>query len=463
MAVHGKEPFIKVLDSNGDPIVGSVLKVYEAGTTTYRNIYSDSSLTTPLTNPLAGVNASNASGDFPRFYMAAGTYKLRAETSGGVLIWEFDNIDTGLSAGAGALPISAGGTGATTAAAARAALDVPSNSELADLAADIATLSSSVQNIVSFPQGRLTLTSGNPFTTGGGNTSVYYTQYVGNIVPVYDGAQFSARSFSSDLALTLNSNHVASAIYDIFIYWDGTALQIATGVAWNTPTAGAGARGTGAGTTELVRVNGLWVNKYDISRRNGATTGTITASQGTYVGSIYVDSTPGQVTCDLTYGQSRKWGVWNAYNRKAIVLQAGDSTATWSYGTNTLRASNNASANSLTTFTGLTEEMQDITFMQTVTPGTGTGAAQVFTSWLIGIGKNSTAATSGMIGTGSFRLDGSSVDYVNSIQSIARLVQTPVLGINTYTCLERTTFFNNTAMVYNGGSSNMLLSAQWEG
>lgn len=465
MALSGIQPFIKVLDTNGEPIVGAVLKVYEAGTTSYRAIYSDASLSVPLTNPLAGTNASNAAGDFPRFYMAQGTYKLRAETSTGALIWEYDNIDTGLSAGVGALPISAGGTGATTAAAARANLDVPSNSELSDLATDIATLSSSVQNIVSFPQGRLTLTANTPVLVTGvtAATAVYYTQFVGNLVPVYDGAQFNARSFSSDLMLTLNANHVANAIYDVFDYWDGTALQVGTGVAWNTATAGAGSRGTGAGTTELVRVNGIWVNKYDVAFRNGATTGTIPAMQGTYVGSIAMDGTNGQVSCLTAYGQSRKWGVWNSYNRKSIVLQAGDATSSWTYGTNTIRPSNNVAANALTTFVGLPEENQDISFTQTVSPGTGSAVSQVFTSWVIGIGVNSVAAMSGLLGTGSFRLDGTSVDYVNIIQSLARIDQAPIIGINTYTCLERTTFFNNTAMSYSGGSSNMILRAKWEG
>jgi hypothetical protein len=179
MAVNGAQPFIKVIDSNGDPIVGAVLKVYEVGTTTYRSIYSDAGLSVALTNPLSGANASNASGDFPRFYMAAGTYKLRAETSTGTLIWEYDNIDTGTSAGAGALPIASGGTGATTAAAARAALDVPSNSELTDLSDTIATFTASLQTLISAPGGRLTLTSLTPIITTGvtAGTAVYYTPY----------------------------------------------------------------------------------------------------------------------------------------------------------------------------------------------------------------------------------------------------------------------------------------------
>jgi hypothetical protein len=140
MAMHGEKPFVHVSDSNGNPIVGAKLYVYEVGTTTERSIYSNEGLSVALDNPLDGVNASDASGNFPRFYQATGTYKLRAETSASVLIWEYDNIDTGLPAGTGALPISRGGTGSTTAAAARAALDVPSNSELTDLATQITNL-----------------------------------------------------------------------------------------------------------------------------------------------------------------------------------------------------------------------------------------------------------------------------------------------------------------------------------
>lgn len=459
MAVSGIQPFIKVTDSNGEPIVGAKLYVYEVGTTTARDIYSDSGLTTPMANPLTGATASNASGDFPRFYMASGSYKLRAETSAGALIWEYDNIDTGLSAGVGALPISAGGTGATTAAAARTALDVPSNSELADLADDIADLSSSVQNIVSFPQGRLTLTTGTPVLVTGvtAGTAVYYTAYVGNIVPVYDGVQFNARTFSSDLTLTLNSNHVLNAIYDVFIYTDGNDLHIATGVAWNTATAGAGARGTGAGTTELTRVNGLWVNKYDISYRNGATTGTIAANKGTYVGSIHMDGTAGQVTCHTVYGQSRKWGVWNAYNRMPVFLKAGDATASWSYTTNTIRAARGDSTNSLTIFSGLAEEVYDLRLLAQVS---GQGSTNQTIGGSVGIGFNSTTAYSGRQGICQNNQQvaaGITNTWASPLYAELHLV--PSLGINTITALE--SGLGSALATWSGTESLHVLSAQW--
>jgi len=47
-------------------------------------------------------------------------------------------------------------------------------------------------------------------------------------------------------------------------------------------------------------------------------------NQGIYLGSIYMDTTPGQVSGHRTYGQARKWGIFNAYNRVPVFLQAGD-------------------------------------------------------------------------------------------------------------------------------------------
>ena len=103
------KPYIHVEDANGNPYVGAKLYVYVPGTTTPAAIYADAALSIPLANPLSGATGSDAAGNFPRAYIAAGAYKLRAETAAGVLIWQEDNIDTGLSAGSGALPLLARG------------------------------------------------------------------------------------------------------------------------------------------------------------------------------------------------------------------------------------------------------------------------------------------------------------------------------------------------------------------
>lgn len=450
-----KAPINQPNDNNGNIYVGAKLYVYEAGTTTLRPVYTDSGLTTPATNP----QTADAAGLFSQIYTADGTYKVRIEDASAVLIAQYDNIDTGLSAGVGSLPISSGGTGATTAAAARANLDVPSTSELSDLAADIATISSSVQNIVSFPQGRLTLTTGVPVIASDvtAATAVYYTSYVGNIVPVYDGTQFNTRTFSSDLALTLNSNHLANTVYDVFIYWDGSALQIATGVAWNVVTAGSGARGTGAGTTELVRVNGLFVNKFDVTSRNGGTTGTITANRGIYVGSIYIDGSAGQISCHMSWGQSRKWGVWNAFNRQPIELQVGDSTGSWTYASATIRASNNAAANALTVFSGLPEEEVFVSFLQQIQM-TDTSASSAIKNVSIGVGRNSTTAYAGTQGAIGF---GSASSSNARMVAEAKYTLLPTIGIDTFTACESGSATGSFTTTFAGSQSNMMLYARW--
>lgn len=449
MAVSGIKPFIEVFDSNGDPISGAQLYVYESGTTTNRAIYSDSSLSIPAANPLT----SNAAGRFDRFYQAAGTYKLRAETSTGTLIWQVDEIDTGLGAGTGALPISGGGTGATNAAAARANLDVPSNSELSDLAATIASVTASLQALVSSPQGYLTPTSGTPVITAGvtAGTAVYYTPFTGNQIPIFDGVIFNITSFA-ELTLTLNANHVASAIYDCFVINDAGTVRLVTGPAWNTATAGSGARGTGSATTELVRQNGLWVNANSMTARNGSDTYTVEAKKGTYVGSISMDGTNGQVSCLTAYGQSRKWGIWNAYNRRRILLQVGDSTASWTYSSATIRQSNGAAGNTGAVFCGLPEERAIARFSQNISTNTAGEAAR------IGIGVNVTNAFTSLIGKRYMPASATSGLQTTNVEHILA----PAIGINNLNCCEALPLASGLAN-FNGGAADMLMSIEWWG
>lgn len=460
MAVSGILPIINVADANGSPYVGAVLYVYEAGTTNYRAIYSDAALTVPMTNPLTGVNASDARGNFPRFFMAAGTYKLRAETSTGVLIPpEVDNIDTGTSAGSGALPIAGGGTGATTAAAARAALDVPSNSELADLADDIATFTEALQNIVSQPQGRLTPTSLTPVisSTVSAGTAVYYTPYNGNLCPVYDGVQFNLQEFA-ELTLALHANHVLNSIYDCFIINDGGTIRIVTGPAWSTITAGSGARGTGAGTTELTRQAGLWVNANAMATaRNGATTYAVAAKCGTYVGSLYIDGTAGQITCNVASGQSRKWGVWNAYNRVPIVLLATDPTASWTSAPTTWRQSRADATNFAMGFAGLPESTIFAEFQQLLVTQTNNTTSQA----QIGIGLNVTNALSGTKGEHFGNTNTASV-IIFGASVVAKYNLPPTIGVNAFNTLEQAPS-GTTNNTYAGTIDNMRLSVRWFG
>jgi hypothetical protein len=250
-------------------------------------------------------------------------------------------------------------------------------------------------------------------------SAVYYTPLVGNILPIYNGSSFTPTVFS-EISLSLVSQHTASTIYDVFAFNNGGVVTLATGPAWNTSTAGSGARGTGAGTTQLSRLNGIWVNTVSMTGRNGATTYTIPASQGSYLGSISIDSAAGQVTCHRSYGQSRKFGVWNAYNRVPIIVKGGDGTASWSYSAPSFRPSNNNTANSIQTFTGLAEEMLDLSYFYKWNVGTLTTSQSTGISSAIGF--NSTSASSGLVGNTQYSFGAGVVGNYTLIGSVVTAI-----------------------------------------
>ncbi|MCA1546439.1 hypothetical protein I6F36_06420 [Bradyrhizobium sp. BRP19] len=318
------------------------------------------------------------------------------------------------------------------------------------------------------PQGYLTLlsvatqpTSPIPASDQSAKTAVYYRPDSGNLIPIPDGTTFSVREFS-ELTLSLNNpNHVGNAIYDVFVFSDSGTLRIGTGPAWTTATAGAGARGSGAGSTELALLKGLLVNNVQITARNGSTTYTVAAKNGIYVGSLYIDGTAGQVSCHVTYGASRKWGVWNAYNKRRIFLKAGDATTSWiPANASNAHTVNNNSGNSLTTFAGLPEETLDLQYSsaaQAAVTGSTTMAIQV------GIGFNSTSSFSGKTANFLFNnvTSGSTITVSQPLQA-ARFLSAPGIGINTVTALETTIGSNVNISVF-GNEQHMLLSAEYWG
>lgn len=305
------------------------------------------------------------------------------------------------------------------------------------------------------PHGYLTLTSATPVIASDVSAGVnaYYTPLIGNLVPTYDGTRFILSKFS-ELTLALASQHALSTLYDVFIFLDpsdNVTVRIGTGPAWSVSTAGSGARGTGAGTTELTRTPGLYVNNVAITARNGASTYSVAANKATYVGTLSIDATAGQITNHVTYGQSRKWGVWNAYNRQPLAMQIGDTTSSWTYNSGTIRASNNASANSGTVLRGLPEEPIDIDFRQNMS---SSGLASTDKT-AVGIGVDSTTVASGFMG----RFATGNATFSHGMGAALHRVA-PGIGINVISCVEQsaggtTTFF--------GGNDDMLMMVRWRG
>jgi hypothetical protein len=240
------------------------------------------------------------------------------------------------------------------------------------------------------PQGRLTLTTAVPVLTSpvAAATVIYYTPYVGNLVPIYDGAALVNTEFaelSNDLtasstgkagpaAATTNSN------YDLFVWNDAGTIRLTRGPLWSSSTA----RGTGAGTTELERVKGVLLNKQDIT--NGPA-----AQRGTYVGTV---RTNGSSQVDFNLGgaaTAANIGLWNAYNRVLGAASVQETTDSWAYTSTTYRQLNNSANNQISVISGLSEDEISVAVNAFVTNTTG----GVVTA--TGVGINSTTVNSAQL------------------------------------------------------------------
>lgn len=215
------------------------------------------------------------------------------------------------------------------------------------------------------PGGRLTLATATPvmITNQANKTTIYYTPYKGDLVPIWDGSTWVEWTFS-ELSLALDSStghagyHQSDKNFDCFVFNDGGVLKLGTGVAWSSGTV----RGTGAGTTELELKNGIWTNKNQITLRWGsaeANTTVVAANQATCVGSIRT-SANGTTTWVLggisAGGTAAFLYVYNFYNQVEVSALIQDSTNTWTYNLTTPRPYDNSTGNRATFLIGLEQE-----------------------------------------------------------------------------------------------------------
>ena len=136
-------PRSRLFDADGQVIPGGLVRFYNAGTTTPRTVYSDSSLSTPISQPVT----ADSGGLLPLIFMQTGAYKIVASDADDVTLYTADNLDSGIPAGSGALAIANGGTGATTAAGARTALSVPAQSVVDALSASVSAIQAQITAI----------------------------------------------------------------------------------------------------------------------------------------------------------------------------------------------------------------------------------------------------------------------------------------------------------------------------
>jgi hypothetical protein len=210
------------------------------------------------------------------------------------------------------------------------------------------------------PQGRLTLTTALAVTTADvlAATTIYYTPYNGGrFVPIWNGTAFVVTDIGGELSLALDSAsghtgyHQADKIFDLFVISDSGTIRLATGPAWTSDIA----RGSGAGTSELERKNGLLTNKVTLAAaRWGSASGntvSVPANQATYVGSF-------RATANGQAEDSRKKRLlFNAYNWQPRELFVAEATDSWTYSVNAFRQANASTANQVEVLSGLGERM----------------------------------------------------------------------------------------------------------
>ena len=480
MANRFVNPLPQFEDSAGTPYTGGQLFFYASGTSTKLNTYSNAALTIANTNPVV----LDSAGRLPNaVFLQNLQYKVVLAPSTDSdpptsPIWTQDPVYTSdysaaakFTSGSGSPNgVVAGTAGSTTILAdsywdfTNKILYICTTTGNAASAVWTAINASTAAAVIPAPQGRLTPVSGTPVINADSSaaTSVFYTPYIGNLCPIWNGSSFQPTVFTEQ-TLTLNSSFTANNIYDVFMFNNVGVPTVVIGPSWSAGTsgsitAGSCTRGTGTGGTALAYVTGILTNAVQITGRNGATTYTIAANFATYLGSIYIDGTNGQVSCLLSYGQSRKWGVWNAYNRERIAVNVGDGTASWTYSTATYRASNNNSANSFTAFSGLAEESVTTQFSQQLEisiPTVGGGVISINNA----IGLNSTTVPSGNAGVAGLGVNGVSSRSISN--GVASFILPGALGINVLNCIERGNATGT--MTFDGTQTAMQMTGIWQG
>jgi hypothetical protein len=297
------------------------------------------------------------------------------------------------------------------------------------------------KSVVETPQitnGRLTLTSATPVTSGDvtGATTVYFTPYKGNVVALYDGNRFVATEFTELSQATSDTTKSPAAVannsgYDIFVWNDGGTLRATRGPAWSSIAVGSSSRGTGAGTTELELLEGRYVNKFDIT--NGPL-----ARRGLYVGSIKSDG-----SSQINDSQAIR-NVWNQYNRTERPVKVTDTTDTWTYTTNTWRQANGNTANLVEYFCGFAEDAADIT----AAANAANSAAAV--DFAVSVGLNSSTAKS----ADSYGGYGQSQSSDRIFFMTSRYTGIPPAGRNQFVWLETSSATGTTTWFGDGGVPN---------
>ena len=202
----------------------------------------------------------------------------------------------------------------------------------------------------SYPSGgRLTFVSGTPVMSGSGTfTTIYYTSYVGDKISIYNGTSWQLYTFP-EVSLSL-AGLSADTDFNMYIYDNASVLTLE------------------ASTTGTSRQDGVLIKTGDATRR--------------FLGTLRTTGTIGESAWQPNSQPSRLL-LWNMYNRRQFschFAEGGGGSAI----TQTTRAYNNNSGNSLQFTNGLGEDSIYITSKCNGSCGQVSGTA--FTTFALGIG-----------------------------------------------------------------------------
>lgn len=240
--------------------------------------------------------------------------------------------------------------------------------------------------------GRLTLTSATPVLSSNavGATTVYYSFFRHDKVPVYDGTSWRFVTFT-ELSLALDSDsghtgyHQSGKLFDIFYAYVSGTLYFGTGPAWTNNTTRSAA---------ISRLNGIWTNTASMTLRHGSSSGntvTVPANQGAYLGTMYATAN-GQTGMNFlpspaNGGTNNILGLYNAHNRVPVNAICFDNTSSWTYNSSSGRPSNDSASNRVSFVDGLQESSIITKVSQELGAGVG---VTIFT----GIGLDTTVSPS---------------------------------------------------------------------
>lgn len=294
--------------------------------------------------------------------------------------------------------------------------------------------------------GRLTLVSGKPVMDADviGATTLYYAPDTGNTA---NGITFTSGP-TDEIGPSLSlAGLTPNSIHKVFLDPCGALYLGSPPDEGETRDYGSGLYSGGIYIGAAAHDPNPPVSRYNGVQGNSA--------GDPWLGTILIDPAGGACTCHVTQGGKRRWGVWNRYNQRPIILKAGvDGLGSYTPSA-TMPAWGPVHNNADNCLTFVSGEPQQVEAALLTTRGikAGTGSVSNEGHYQSAIGLNRTDAPDGQLAGETFEVGALTVSILNSSSGIAPYVSPPIIGANTLYALEN---YRDTAVVYGGNIQTML-------